>query len=646
MLSVNNIGIQFSGEPILEDVTFVVNDKERIGLVGKNGAGKTTLLNIIAGIQEATKGDVAISNNSIGYLPQDKVSQSTLSVYDEAKTAFVELLELEKKREQLTQEILTRNDYNTNSYLELCDTLHHVEERYVLLSEGNIDVRLEKVLSGLGFLRNEWTKPLNTFSSGWQMRVELAKILLKNPDVILLDEPTNHLDIESIQWLETYLENYHGAVIVVSHDRTFLDSITTRTIEIISCKITDYKVPYSEYVLVHEERRKTQIATVNNQQREIEHIENFIERFRYKSSKAKQVQSRIKMLEKFDIVEVDETDTSAIHFRFPAAPPSGKIVFEASQLSKSYEDKEVLHELEFAIIKSDRLAFVGRNGEGKTTLSKILVGSLDYTGICKKGYNISIGYYPQNPELLLDMEKTVFQTIDDIAVGDMRAKVKSLLGGFLFSGEALDKKVKVLSGGEKARLAIAKLLLFPVNVLVLDEPTNHLDMRSKDILKSALLQFTGTIIVVSHDRDFLSGLTNRTFEFKNKQIKEHIGDIQEFLNQRKLEQLNELEIQKNNTPEDAKLNIANKERYEQKKLQEKSQRKTEKQIEKYEKRILELEAQLAQLDLILSNPEEYQNKITDENIYCQYENLTQELNEVTELWEKLIHISCIVKSHT
>ena len=633
MLSVDNISIQFSGETLFERVSFIVNPKDRIGLVGKNGAGKTTLLNIIAGKQEPETGQVVIpAGYSVGYLPQNKVSRSTLSVYDEAKTAFAEAVSLDKERQQLSKLLSDRTDYESEAYLKLCEQLTAAEERYNLIGAGSMDADLERVLRGLGFLRDEWTRPVGTFSHGWQMRVELAKILLQKPEIILLDEPTNHLDIESIQWLETYLEDYRGAVILVSHDRTFLDQVTHRTLEVSLGKIIDYKASYSEYVLMREERRNAQMATYNNQQREIAHIENFIERFRYKASKAKQVQSRVKMLEKFDVVEIDEHDTTSIHFRFPPAPPSGKVVFEAQQLGKRYDEKEVLRDLEFMIIKKERLAFVGRNGEGKTTLARILVGELEHSGVIKKGHNVSIGYYSQNPEAMLDMEKSVFQTIDDIAIGDMRTRVKNLLGGFLFAGDALDKKVKVLSGGEKSRLALAKLLLFPVNVLVLDEPTNHLDMRSKDILKNALLQFEGAIIIVSHDRDFLSGLTNRTFEFRNQQIKEHPGDIREFLDKRKMEYLHELNAVKKAQPEVAKSPSQNKEEYEQRKQQERARRKVEQQIEQYEKRIIAIETRMAQINATLSNPEQ----VKDDGIYLEYQQLERELNETTRLWEGMI----------
>lgn len=636
MISVDNISIQFSGDTLFQDVSFIVNDKDRIGLVGKNGAGKTTLLNVIAGIQAPETGSVIVpAGQRIGYLPQDKVSRSKLSVYEEAKTAFDEALALDEERKSLTIQLSERTDYDSAEYLKLCERLTHIEERYSLIGAGAIDAELEKVLNGLGFLREEFTRPVATFSSGWQMRVELAKILLQKPDLILLDEPTNHLDIESIQWLEEYLGSYPGAVILVSHDRTFLDNVTKRTLEISVGKIVDYKVSYSEYVLLREERRNAQLATYNNQQREIAHIESFIERFRYKATKAKQVQSRIKLLEKIDVVQIDEHDNSAIRFRFPPAPPSGKVVFEANGVGKKYGEKEVLQGLDFMIIKGERLAFVGRNGEGKTTLARVLIDELEYSGVVKTGHNVAVGYYSQNPEALLDMEKTVFQTIDDIAVGDMRTKVKSLLGGFLFSGDALDKKVKVLSGGEKSRLALAKLLLFPVNVLVLDEPTNHLDMRSKDILKSALLQFEGTIIIVSHDRDFLTGLTNRTFEFKNKQIKEHLGDIQEFLDKKKMEHLRELEIAKKEQAANSGGVSSNKLSYEQRKQQERERRKVESQIEKSESNIIRLESEIAALNATLSEPETHKDTVRMEELYARFGTLKKELEAETQRWEEL-----------
>ena len=543
MISVNNLSIHFTGTDLFSNASFLINDRDRIGLVGKNGSGKTTLMNIIAGYIVPQEGDVVIpSNTSIGFLQQEMETRSLKTIFEEALTAFSETLKLEEKIHHLTKEIAERTDYESKEYHRLIHQLTEANERFQIVGGQSMEGETEKVLTGLGFKRTDFQRPMAEFSSGWQMRVELAKILLQKPDVILLDEPTNHLDIESIQWLEDFLINYYGAVVLVSHDRAFLDNVTKRTIEISLGQIYDYKAGYSEYVKMREERLEQQVSAYNNQQKQINQIERFIERFRYKSTKAKQVQSRIKMLEKIDEISFDEIDNSAIHFRFPPAPRSGKVVLEAHNLGKNYGDLQVLHKLNFAVINGDRIAFVGRNGEGKTTLSRIIVNELEFSGTLKYGHNVQIGYFAQNQGDYLDPEKTVFETIDDIAVGDIRKRVRTILGSFLFSGETIDKKVKVLSGGEKSRLSLAKLLLTPSNLLILDEPTNHLDMQSKDILKNALIQFDGTLIIVSHDRDFLQGLTNKVFEFRDQKIKEHLGDIYDFLEYRKVENLKQLEI--------------------------------------------------------------------------------------------------------
>ncbi|RLD53397.1 MAG: ABC transporter ATP-binding protein, partial [Bacteroidetes bacterium] len=506
MISINKLSIHFTGTDLFSDISFMINDRDRIGLTGKNGSGKTTLLNIIAGELRPQEGEIIIPNNTrLGYLPQEKTTESELTVYKEALNAFEEIHQLEQKIEKLSAEIAHRTDYESKEYDILIHKLSDANEHFQMIGGDTMEADTEKVLMGLGFKRSDFTRPVNEFSSGWQMRVELAKILLSKPDVVLLDEPTNHLDIESIQWLEEFLKTYPGAVVMVSHDRAFLDAVTKRTIEISNSKIYDYKAGYSAYIKMREERLGLQKALYTNQQKEIKEIEQFIERFRYKSTKAKQVQSRIKMLDKMEQIEIDDMDNSAIHFRFPPAPRSGKVVIGTEGLSKSYGDLDVLDLIELSIIKGDKVAFVGKNGEGKSTLSRIIVRDLDHTGELKYGHNTQIGYFAQNQGEFLDPNKTVFETLDDIATGDIRKRVRGILGAFLFSGETIDKKVKVLSGGEKSRLAIAKLLLEPVNLLVLDEPTNHLDMQSKDILKSALLQFDGTLIIVSHDRDFLQG---------------------------------------------------------------------------------------------------------------------------------------------
>lgn len=636
MISINNVSIHFTGDEIFQNISFIINDKDRIGLTGKNGSGKTTLLKIIAGLLQPDTGCIAIpSGQKIGYLPQEKNFVGTQSIHEEAKKAFDEVLKLNAERAKLTKELSESDDYQSNIYLKICERLNYIEDRFQLIGGNTMEADIEKILCGLGFKREEFDRPINTFSNGWQMRIELTKLLLQRPDLLLLDEPTNHLDIESIRWLEEYLESFNGAVILVSHDRAFLDNVTNRTVEISFGKIYDYKANYSDYVIMRQERQELQMMAFSNQQQQIAQVERFIERFRYKSTKAKQVQSRVKMLDKIEKVEIDLQDKASIHFRFPQAPPSGKIIFAAESLSKKYDEKQVLQNLTFMIIRGERIAFVGRNGEGKTTLARVLVGDLESSsGVIKRGHNVTIGYYPQNPEALLDMEKTVFQTIDDVAVGEMRTKTKNLLGSFLFAGDALDKKVKVLSGGEKARLALAKLLLFPVNMLVLDEPTNHLDMLSKDILKSALLQFDGTIVIVSHDRDFLTGLNTKTYEFKDRGIYEHIGDISVFLEHRNLEHLKTLEENNKIRQSENKETSQNKIDYEQRKQIEREKRKIMTQIEKCEAEIERLEQERSKLDaVILSNSSDYQEQI---DIYNQYSEIKLQLEEENKKWSELV----------
>ncbi len=638
MISVNNLSVQFTGNKLFDNVSFIINDKDRIGLVGKNGTGKTTLLKIIANLQEPHSGEVIIPvNTTVGYLPQEMNINSKKSIYDEAVTAFSDIQELKNKIEQYSLEISERDDYESKSYLNIIHKLTEANEKFQLAGGQTVEADTEKILTGLGFTRNDFIRPMSEFSNGWQMRVELAKILLKKPNVLLLDEPTNHLDIESIQWLEDFLINYFGAVILVSHDRAFLDNITKRTIEISLGKIYDYKVSYSDYVKLREERIEQQTAAYNNQQNQIRQIERFIERFRYKSTKARQVQSRIKMLNKIDIVEIDDMDHSAIHFKFPPVPNSGKVVVETKSLSKKYDTNTVLHNIDFLAVKGDSIAFVGKNGEGKTTLAKIIVGDLDYKGILKTGYNVSIGYDAQNQSEMLDPEKTVFETIDEVAIGDIRPKIRTILGSFLFSGDTIDKKVKVLSGGEKSRLSLAKLLLTPVNLLVLDEPTNHLDMQSKDILKNALLHYEGTLIIVSHDRDFLQGLTNKVFEFKNKKIKEYHGDIYDFLYSRKMQSLKELEVdnKKKFQTETQEKKSESKIKWEKKKQFEKGFRKITKQIKNCETEIEELENKISEKDKILINPEKYKDILSAGELYKEYENLKIRLENRMKYWEEL-----------
>jgi ATP-binding cassette subfamily F protein 3 len=549
-------------------------------------------------------------------------------------TAFDEIASLERRQQKLSEEVAERTDYESAEYERLLSQLNEVTEHISLLGGSNRQEMAEKILLGLGFRHSDFNRLVAEFSGGWQMRVELAKLLLRKPDFLLLDEPTNHLDIESIQWLENYLSTYMGAVVLVSHDRTFLDNITKRTIEITAGKIYDYKVPYSEYVVQMQERRASQMASLTNQQRQVAQIEAFIERFRYKATKSKQVQSRIKMLERMEEIKVDEVSTESIHFQFPPAPHSGKIVLEASHLGKAYGDNQVFDGVDYLVTAGSKIAFVGRNGEGKSTMAKIIVGELvDYTGTFKLGHQVQIGYYAQNQAAMLDGEKTVFQTIDDAAVGDIRPKIRNILGSFLFDNDDIDKKVKVLSGGEKARLALAKLLLTPCNLLVLDEPTNHLDMDSKDILKNALLQYTGTLIVVSHDRDFLQGLTDSLFEFREGGVHEFKGDIFEFLDYRKMEHLKELDnVQKKRSSGEAQATVSqNKLNYQQSKERERELRKLRGNVSKIEKEIAEIEERIAEKEALLSGGDIASQ---DADFFSEYQSMKEELEAKMSEWEE------------
>ncbi|MBR3435932.1 MAG: ABC-F family ATP-binding cassette domain-containing protein [Bacteroidales bacterium] len=626
MLAINNLSVQFTGTNLFENVTFNIADHDRIGLVGKNGAGKSTLLKILCGWQQPETGTLVIaSGQTVGYLPQEMVPDSTRTVIDEAMTAFSHIDELTSLQQRLTDEIANRTDYESPDYTRLLNRHNEVTEQISMLGGGSRQEQTEKVLLGLGFRHDDFQRLVAEFSGGWQMRVELAKLLLQRPDFLLLDEPTNHLDIVSIQWLENFLTNYPGAVVLVSHDRTFLDNITTRTIEITAGRIYDYKCPYSEYVIQMQERRASQMAQLTAQQRQVAQIEAFIERFRYKATKSKQVQSRIKMLDKMEMVKIDEVSTESIHFRFPPAPHSGKIVVEAQGLGKAYADLQVFDGVDFLLTSGKKVAFVGRNGEGKSTMAKIIVGEInDYTGSFRLGAQVQVGYYAQNQAAMLNGEKTVFQTIDDIATGDIRPKIRNILGSFLFDSEDCEKKVKVLSGGEKARLALAKLLLTPSNLLVLDEPTNHLDMDSKDILKNALLQYTGTLIVVSHDRDFLQGLTDSLYEFRDGGVHEFRGDIFEFLESK--------EAQEKKTAAAVVVppvkSSAGKHAYEETKNRERELRKLRSAVEKIEKEIEALEAQIAEKESVLAS-----GNAQDANFYAEYQSLKDRLDAQMEAWE-------------
>ena len=626
--------MQFTGEDLFTDINFMIREKDRIGLVGKNGAGKTTLIRLLCGLEQPYKGDVIMSDDvTVGYLPQEKNVKSEKTVLDEAMTAFEEYYEIERQLAKLQDELSNREDYESASYQRLCEKMSHLNERLAIMGGHSIEGEAEQILIGLGFEHNDMQRQMREFSNGWQMRVELAKILLRKPKLLLLDEPTNHLDIESIQWLEGFLKNYYGAIFMVSHDRAFLDHITIRTIEISCGKIYDYKCSYSEFIERREERIDIQKAAFDNQQREIKEIEAFIERFRYKATKAKQVQSRVKQLEKMDVVQIDDQDKSAMHFKFPPAPHSGKVTLELNNLSKSYGEKNILNNINILIPRGEKIAFVGRNGEGKSTLSKIIAGVLDYEGEMKLGHEVKIGYYAQNQQDMLDPEKTVFETLDDVATGDMRVKVKSLLGAFLFSGEAIEKKVKVLSGGEKARLSLAKMLLFPTNLLILDEPTNHLDMLSKDILKSALLQFDGTLIIVSHDRDFLQGLTNKVYEFRKPNIKEYIGDIYDFLEEKKMKELDDLNKKMKSMPTENNISQGKLD-YETKKQNDREIKRIEREIKKLEEQIESLENEIAEMDKVMSSPTDYPDINIDNAWYSSYGEKKERLQDLMNQWEE------------
>ena len=649
MVQLQNIGVFFGAEALFEGVSFQINERERIGLAGKNGAGKSTLLKIISGTRKADAGNINMPNYyKVSYLKQDLDNKSDLSVWDETDTAFRELNELHDRVEQLEHEVSDVNaDHSGDAYMNKLDELHDLSTRLHLLGAAHTDAAIEQVLLGLGFEREHFTRPLSTFSGGWQMRVELAKLLLQQPDLLLLDEPTNHLDIESIQWLEQFLQSFRGAVVLVSHDKRFLDMVTKRTIEITNGRIEDYKANYSKYVELRKERREILESSYKNQQRQIEKTEALIDKFRAKASKAKQAQSLIKQLDRTERIELDIEDTSAMKFRFPDAPRCGQQVLKADHLKKAYGDKEILHDINIDVTRGDRIAFVGKNGEGKTTLAKMLVGEEPLTaGHVTVGHNVKIGYYAQQQAEKLDGNDTVFDTIDQRAKGEMRTKVRSLLGAFLFGGDDVDKKVKVLSGGEKSRVALACLLLEPYNVLVMDEPTNHLDMRSKEILKEALMNYNGTLIVVSHDRDFLQGLTNRLFYFRGGGIKEHIGDIDDFLSSQKLESLQELErksavkaadkaADKLERQQPAPTKASDNGQPLKPKRNAHEQKQLENKLKKLEKQVEESDRKLKTLEDALANPSGLSSAALQEKV-LEYEKVKQQNAQLTKDWEAVV----------
>lgn len=633
MISIEGLSVEFGGNPLFNDITYVINKKDRIALVGKNGAGKSTMLKIIAGLQQPTSGNVNIPKDlTIGYLPQQMQISDSRSVMEEAEQAFAHIFELQSRIDRMNQELSERTDYDSQDYNDLIERVTDANELLTMIGATNYQAEIEKTLMGLGFVRGDFDRPTSEFSGGWRMRIELAKLLLQRPDVLLLDEPTNHLDIESIQWLENFLATRANAVILVSHDRAFIDAVTTRTIEISLGHIYDYKVNYSKYVQLRAERLEQQQRAFENQQKQIQDTEAFIERFRYKATKAVQVQSRIKQLEKIDRIEVDEVDTSRLNLKFPPAPRSGDFPIIAQGVGKTYGNHVVFANADFTIRRGEKVAFVGKNGEGKSTLVKCIMGEIDYDGILKIGHNVKIGYFAQNQAQLLDENITVFDTIDRVAVGDIRTKIRDILGAFMFGGEASDKKVKVLSGGEKTRLAMIRLLLEPVNLLILDEPTNHLDMKTKDILKQAIKDFNGTVIVVSHDREFLDGLVNKVYEFGNKKIQEHLGGIYDFLQHKRMETLQELERSRDIKPVSGKSaeqeNSGMKLSYEERKEFQRQIKRMEKAVAESEKKIEQLENEIHSIEKMLALPE----GASDMSLYEKHGALKKSLNEVVENW--------------
>ena len=635
MISINSVTVSYGGFTLLSDINFNISEQDKIGLVGKNGAGKSTMLKLICGLQNPTTGKIAVPGSvKIGYLPQIMEHHKGKSVIDETMTAFQEMFDLEAELERVTAELGERTDYESESYSKLIVHLNELNDRLAILRNDSPQVQAEKTLMGLGFKYEELGRPTETFSQGWNMRIELAKILLGKPDVMLLDEPTNHLDIESIEWLEDYLKNCRCSIVLISHDRKFLDNVTNRTIEIMLGRIHDYKVPYSKYLELRKERLAQQRAAYENQQRMIEKTEDFIERFRYKPTKSNQVQSRVKQLEKLERIEVDMEDKSALSVKFPPAPRSGDIVYKADNLTLGYDSKIVFSGAEIEIRRGEKVALVGRNGEGKTTLMRAITGSLrPMEGTSRVGYNVSIGYYEQNQEDVLDKQDTVFGTLDRIAVGDIRLKLRDILAAFLFKGEDIDKKVAVLSGGERARLAMAKLMLRPYNLLCLDEPTNHMDILSKDILKQALKAYDGTLVVVSHDRDFLDGLVDKVYEFRDGQVKEFLGGVSDFLEKRRLDSLNELERKQQDAPlPTAKEESAGAGQYRQNKFISKEEKKLRNRISYLEKKIDEVQARMKEIETVLANPSPSDDYM---ELTREFLERKRDLDAMTDEWAEL-----------
>lgn len=632
MIAVDQLAVMFGATPLFTNVCFNINKKDRIALVGKNGAGKSTLLKILSGSQKASSGSVAIEKEAtIGYLPQVMVLSDDHTVIEETEKAFADIRNLQQRIERENQELANRDDYESQDYLELVERFAHDNDRFQLMGGLNYRAQMERTLLGLGFMHEDFNRPTKEFSGGWRMRIELAKILLRSPDILLLDEPTNHLDIESIRWLEQFLQHSASAVVLVSHDRAFLNNVTNRTIEISCGRIADYKAKYDDFVRLREERREQQLRAYENQQKEIADIKDFIERFRYKPTKAVQVQSRIKQLEKIVPIVVDEVDRSSLHLKFPPCSRTGDYPLICEDLRKDYGSHCVFHDVNLTLKRGEKVAFVGKNGAGKSTLVKCIMGEIPYTGHLKLGHNVAIGYYAQNQAQLLDENLTVFDTIDSVAKGDIRLKIRDILGAFMFGGEASDKKVKVLSGGERSRLAMIRLLLEPVNFLILDEPTNHLDMRTKDVLKEAIQAFDGTVILVSHDRDFLDGLVTKVYEFGDGLVREHLGGIYDFLQKKELQDLKSLEAAPTQSAAnaDAPRQAQGKLSYEEQKEQARQLRKVEKEVKEKEEAISRIEATLQDLELQMSTPE----GATDAALISQYASLQKELEQTMADWE-------------
>lgn len=640
MISIDNLKVEFGVKPLFDNVNFVINDKDRIALVGKNGAGKSTMLKIICGLQKPTSGNVAIPNDTtIGYLPQVMNLQDNTTVREEVKKAFADISKMKERVDKLNEELAQRTDYESDSYMELVQKFTTEHERYMMMGADNYEAEMERTLTGLGFERTDFDRPTSEFSGGWRMRIELAKILLRRPDVLLLDEPTNHLDIESIQWLERFLQQSAKAVVLVSHDRAFINNVTNRTLEITCGRVTDYKVKYDEYVKLRAERREQQLRAYENQQKEIADIKDFIERFRYKPTKAVQVQSRIKQLEKIVPIEIDEVDNSALHLKFPPCLRSGDYPIICEDVEKSYGSHTVFSNVTLTIKRGEKVAFVGKNGEGKSTLVKCIMNEIPFGGTLKVGHNIQIGYFAQNQAQMLDGELTVFETIDNVARGDIRLKINDILGAFMFGGEASEKKVKVLSGGERSRLAMIRLLLEPVNLLILDEPTNHLDMPSKDVLKEAIKAFDGTAIVVSHDREFLDGLVSKVYEFGGGKVTEHLGGIYDYLQAHNAatidERLSSLSQTSGNksvsSNEPQQEPSAGKLSYAEHKEQQKKIRKAERAVAESEEKISKMEARIKELDTLLCNPDHASDMV----LITEYTDIKKAIEEEEERWEKL-----------